>query len=80
MQGIGRERPAGEIAPIGTYGATFSGSPCSVPLHPAGSAHGRLSQGSYIPFLYGQGLEKWIRLPEARAMGALWAGPTGLLD
>ena len=63
MQGIGRERPAGEIAPIGTYGATFSGSPCSVPLHPAGSAHGRLSQGSYIPFLYGQGLEKWIRLP-----------------
>ena len=40
-----------------------SGSPYSFRLHPAGSVHGRLSQGSYIPFFYGHGLEKWIRLP-----------------
>ena len=30
----------------------------------SGPAPGRLSQGSYIPFLCGQGLEKWIRLPK----------------
>ena len=51
-----------------------SGSLLARRRRPAGLPSGQLSQGSYIPFLYGQGLEKWIRLPEARAMGARWAG------
>ena len=43
--------------------AAFSGSPFTSQLRSLSSLPGRLSQGSYIPFLYCQGLEKWIRLP-----------------
>ncbi len=70
--GLIGQTSAGDFADV--WMRPHSGSLLARRRRPAGLPSGQLSQGSYIPFLYGQGLEKWIRLPEARAMGARWAG------
>ena len=46
-------------------GVSSSGSRLPTQLRPSGLLRGPLSQGSYIPFLYGQDLEKWIQLPQS---------------
>ena len=57
----------GAVSGIPGAGAGYprSGSRLPAQLRPSGLLRGPLSQGSYIPFLYGQDLEKWIQLPQS---------------